>query len=575
MSEQIYVIGYARVSTPKQAQTGESLDDQERYIRLHCEREGWKLYPDDTVFKEPYTGTTTTSTRPIYKEVLELLAKNKKKLNIKYLVFWDFDRFTRAGIEEYKQMWRDLMPLGVEPRDTAGVIQPEKNKLAEMGYDFEYDWTNQRPSEQAEFAKIQEAKSERAKILFRLIPPQIKNTQEGYHIGRADDGYASKKVLVGGKNKCVLEQVPARAKYITEMFTLCSEHIHTDEEVCKILNAKGFRTPIMRRWDRKKMNQVGKTGGIRLNVKQLRRYIERPAYAGFLCEKWTHHKLVQMKSETESQNIVSIELYNKANRGKFFIEAKDDGTYELHKNYSSWSGKRRKYNPDFPYRGVLVCDICTKPMTASKSTGKSGKKFGQYHCSRDHKYLGHAQTVVDSAFTTLLGKLAFTDDFLRILERTLIFEYRKRERESALATAQMNGRAMDLEKQKADAISAFIVTDNAIVRKGLEDKIDALEKEIIATRTERNKSEIKEEDLSDFIRWAKSLMEHPAKMLENIHSVNELRGVLGLIFAEFPTFQELTNGTPKLSLVFKLNQQFNPNNTQLVTPRGIEPRFHP
>ena len=38
MNEPIYVIGYARVSTPKQAQTGESLEVQEEKIKIYCKK---------------------------------------------------------------------------------------------------------------------------------------------------------------------------------------------------------------------------------------------------------------------------------------------------------------------------------------------------------------------------------------------------------------------------------------------------------------------------------------------------------------------------------------------------------
>lgn len=96
MNDKIYVIGYARVSTPKQAQTGESLEAQEDAIKRYCKAQDWELFPKDTVFKEPYTGTKTD--RPIYNSILAMLKENKKAINIQYFVFWDFDRLTRAEI---------------------------------------------------------------------------------------------------------------------------------------------------------------------------------------------------------------------------------------------------------------------------------------------------------------------------------------------------------------------------------------------------------------------------------------------------------------------------------------------
>ena len=70
-------------------------------------------------------------------------------------------------------------------------------------------------------------------------------------------------------------------------------------------------------------------------------------------------------------------------------------------------------------------------------------------------------------------------------------------------------------------------------------------------------------------------MEHPVKMLENIHSIEELQSVIGLIFAKLPTCPELVKGTPKLSFVFRLNQEMTKQNNHLVTLQGIEPWFNP
>jgi DNA invertase Pin-like site-specific DNA recombinase len=56
MNEPIFVIGYARVSTPKQAQNGEGLEDQEKAIKKYCKKMGYNLFPEDFVYKEPYTG---------------------------------------------------------------------------------------------------------------------------------------------------------------------------------------------------------------------------------------------------------------------------------------------------------------------------------------------------------------------------------------------------------------------------------------------------------------------------------------------------------------------------------------
>ena len=77
MDQPIFVIGYARVSTPKQAQTGESLEAQEKAIRKYCDKKGYTLFPDNKVFKEPYSGGNLF--RPAYREILGIIKKYKFK----------------------------------------------------------------------------------------------------------------------------------------------------------------------------------------------------------------------------------------------------------------------------------------------------------------------------------------------------------------------------------------------------------------------------------------------------------------------------------------------------------------
>lgn len=51
--------------------------------------------------------------------------------------------------------------------------------------------------------------------------------------------------------------------------------------------------------------------------------------------------------------------------------------------------------------------------------------------------------------------------------------------------------------------------------------------------------------------------------------------LLGLFFEEIPTYADILNGTPKLTSLFKLSKEFKLDERQLVTLRGIEPRFRP
>lgn len=51
------------------------------------------------------------------------------------------------------------------------------------------------------------------------------------------------------------------------------------------------------------------------------------------------------------------------------------------------------------------------------------------------------------------------------------------------------------------------------------------------------------------------------------------QALFGLVFDEFPTYQRIFSGTPRLSLVFAIKKNHVDSGSFLVTPRGVEPRL--
>ena len=71
--------------------------------------------------------------------------------------------------------------------------------------------------------------------------------------------------------------------------------------------------------------------------------------------------------------------------------------------------------------------------------------------------------------------------------------------------------------------------------------------------------------------WCNKIMEHPTKILTDVNSHEELLATFGLFVEEFPTYSEIVNGTPKLSSIFKLSENFKINNSLIVGNTGFEP----
>jgi site-specific DNA recombinase len=565
-NKEIYVIGYARVSSDKQARIGEGLERQEADIKDYCKSKGWILFPENKIFRESFTGTNTN--RPVYNQILELLKNNKGKINIKYLVFWEFDRLTRAGIKDYNQIWSDLSKYNVSLRDTRDVIQEEKDLFAKYRLNHTYEFALERPSEDTETQKVEDARKDRLAVLRKLTPPQIERVQDGYHIGKPDYGFRNKWIYVDNKKKCIQERREDEAKYVEKIFYLRAEGLKTDDEIADIVNKQGYKSRERVIWSEDEKTQIGTTGNVKMNAKQVQQIIIRPVYAGILSKKMNNYKPIRAKYS----GLLDIDTWNKANRGKLFIKENNDGSIEILRNIGVHSKKRNKLNPEYPYKGILVCEICRKEMKASASTGKSKKGFPVYHCERfGHKRNSIKKVLVHEAFSNLFNRIMFTNDFMEILRNTLLLKKQKEEAEASKINAEINKHLSDLQTKKSQLIASFANATLVEVQKSIEEEIVNVKNEIESITADRNKQEAKEKDIEAFINWISKIMEHPNKILEDIRTPDEQRELFSIFFEEKPTYTDLINGTPKLTFIFKLNEAFKTNKSYIAGDEGIEP----
>ncbi len=554
-------VGQCRVSSQKQLQEGDSLDVQEASIRRYAEVKGWNIVPNNNVWKTAISGRKTE--RDDFEEILAYIKAHPGTVD--FYVFRSIDRATRAGSGELQRMKMELAKCGVQMVDTYGIIQPSVNTLSDL--DFEYAWSRFSPSEVTEGVFATTANQEVTTILTRMIGQSIRNTQKGYRTRRPTDGYLNHKVFDEfGKKKYIQVPDPKRAKFRSDMFELRAQGL-SDEECVRRINASGYRSPIYNKWNDAHDKIIGRRGGKPMTIKQFQRDIQNTIYAGVLCEKWTYYKPVR----AQYPGLVSVEMWNRANRGKIAIMEVADGSIEIVKgNRTGQSGIRLKNNPLFSYK-FISCPHCGKPMLGSSPRGKLGKPHPTYHCARKHKYFGVPKQVFEDAVKKYIRSLKFNPDLLVGLEATFMDKFRKREKEIVRASGHIHQSIADLESEQAMKLEAYTSSKSAVIRDMLEKEIEDLEKRIKSAGKERLKIQITRDDIKSFMREAKMIMEHPAQILLNQRDIRVQRDLFGLVFEKTPTYVEILSGTPKLSLAFRLSSDFMPDENQLVTLPGIEP----
>lgn len=556
---------YCRVSGNKQAQEGDSLKEQEQICRAIAERRNFNIVPDNNVYIEPFTGSKLN--RPFFDELMKFIKNYPGRID--YFLFKDIDRLTRGGAGDYQYIKKELSRYGVELVDSYGLIQPKINTLEHTG--LGYDWSRYSTSEMAETIKAESAKDERRVILTRLIGTEIALTQQGFWTGNPNDGFVNKRVYVNGKKRTIMIPDPNRMHFYIKMFELRASGKYSDAEIVDKINAMGFKTRVQNIWDKTHTKIIGQRGGKFLSIKQLQRIIQKPIHCGIICKKWTHNKPIRAKFD----GLVSIEKFNKANNGKVFIKENKDGELEILYDYSPEKVvlKRTKDNPLFPYKDLVLCPNCGKPFLGSVSAGKSKKGFPFYHCSRGHKYFGINKKKFEFNFENIIKDLNFNKYALKSLKLALKDVYKSRVEQIADFETRIESNIITLKQRQLEAFEAFKKTSSSVLQKKLEAEIEELELQILKAKNQKPIDRINEYDIENFFRSAEYLMEHHEELLLNKENQPLQKRLLSLVFDEQPTYDDILNGTPKISFIFAKTKEPALAGSLLVALRGIEPLF--
>jgi site-specific DNA recombinase len=553
MNNKLKAIIHCRVSSTKQAQEGESLDVQKSIVTNFANDRGWEVVK---VYSESFSGWKKG--RQVFNEILQYLDDHPNTVD--FYIFRAIDRMTRGGTSSYDYMKRELSARGVQMVDTQGMIQESKNTLADLG--VEYPWSRHSPSEITEAVVATTSKQEITTIQTRMIGQEIRLTRKGYKVRAAQDGFRNAKIYTEeGKKRTVMEADPERAKYFQTMYEMRASGQFTDKDIVDYVNGMGYRTRLHNRWNQNHTKMIGKSGGNPLTVKRLQEILPRPTYAGFICEYWTQNKPVKAKWE----GLVNLETFNKANRGRVFIQANGDNYEILFDHYPDQIVlKRTRDNPLFPYKAVVMCEICGKPLLGSSSKSKSGKYIPYYHCSRKHKYLSYTKESLEKTLEDYVNEMSFRPSSLVSIQAVLKDRFNERQSEIVQEATVVEESISELELQKKQSIDAFKAATSDFMRETFEKEAIELDSRIKVAGALNTKLGIGEKDIDDFIEYTKSFIEHPAKLLLNTANTRQQVSLYSLVFDTLPSVPELDSRTPKLSWIIRLSEDSNDHESVLA-----------
>ena len=538
-----------RVSSTKQGTEGDSPEAQKEQIERFAQSKDINI-KKFFVFME----SASKEQQPM-QEAVDYCKNPKNKIDL--FIIKSIDRFTRGGSLSYDLLKTQLEQADVQLVDIYGIISSNKvNTLEHLG--FEYRWSVYSPTKKSEILEAERSKDELRDIMSRLVGAEIRYTKLGYWMRKPPYGYTGEKVEATHGKRVILKPHPEEAYFIKAMFRLRAEGKHIDRAIVSGMNEMGYRS----------------AKGAQLNEHHLWRLLRNPIYAGVNNEKWTGDQPVKCAFE----GLVSIELFNRANKGRKCIIEHPDGRISIEtrkeERYQTEKGKR---SSDFPYRRYIACPKCNRLLLGSASRGKSGKYYPAYHCTKGDHNFRISKRELEERVDQFVADLKLSPQYLDQIFETVRSSWEQLQAKQEVSLRHIEKQVTKLEAEMMQTIQKIKVLTNQTAIKYMEDDIVRLEKEIDDLK-QRHQDLIakKSLDLDKMKARLKHVVEHLGLHFKNQAHPLKKAQLFGLLFDKKPTYEELEGGTPKSSLLQVLNPVFSLMSSktyQMVTPRRIELRF--
>ncbi len=538
-----------RVSTTKQGSEGDSPEAQKEQIERFAQGRNIDI-KKFFVFME----SASRDQQPM-QEAVDYCKNPKNKVDL--FIIKSIDRFTRGGSLSYDLLKGQLEQARVKLVDIYGIIGSNKvNTLDHLG--FEYRWSVYSPTQKSEILEAERSKDELRDIMSRLIGSEIRYTKLGYWMRQPPYGYVGQKVETTHGKRVVLVPHPEDAPLVQEMFRLRAAGLHSDREIADKINTMGYRSP----------------RGAKLDERHLWRLVRKPIYVGINCEKWTGGQPVRCAFE----GLVSIETFNVANKGRRLIVEHTDGRVSIvdqkEERYQTEKGSR---SADFPYRRIVTCPECRKPLLGSASRGSNGKYYPAYHCSKGGHNFRIGKQKLEELVDQFVQGLKLSPDHLDSLFEVVRSSWEKTRVAQETSLKRLDRQIAKLESEITQTVSKIKLVTSQTAIKYLEADLVRLEGEVGRLQQQRQAAADKKPlDLDRLKARLKHLVEHLGPLFKNQPDPTKKAQLFGLLFDKLPTYADLAGGTDKNLLLLMLNPVFSfisPQTSHMVTPRRIELRF--
>ncbi len=555
-----------RVSTTKQSTDGDSPDAQKEQMERFAENRG-------VVIKKIFVFLESASKDQQPMQQAIDYCKDPAN-NIQLFIVKSIDRFTRGGSDFYGPLKRQLDDCNVGLVDIYGIINPNKvNTLEHLG--VKYKWSEYSPTQKVEYLEAERAKDELRDIMSRMIGAEVRYTRMGYWMRQPPYGLMSEKIETPNGKRTILVPHPTEGPLMRKLFELRATGLYDNKEIADTLNNLGFksRTFLLRDpCDRSRM--IGERGGKPLTAKYVAEYVKNPIYAGIICEKWTNNEPVRAMFE----GLVDIELFNKANRGKWAVVDTEEGLKIIKQMpIARYLNKRGTRTDEFAFRKVVTCPKCRNPLLGSASRGKVGKYYPAFHCNKRGHYFRVSKPAFDEDIRQFVQNFHLTPQFIDDVTNAVIAECNKRKKEGKTSEADYDERIVKLQVEAQAILDKIKVLSSEIAIKSMEEELMKTDAKIRALIQAKDEAASKKPlDIRTMMGNIRYYMEHLDELILIQGNPTSRAEYFGLLFDKAPTYDEIKYGIKNPTRLTGINELFKLKNlahADMVTSRGIEPRL--
>ncbi|MCI0458577.1 MAG: recombinase family protein [Gemmataceae bacterium] len=485
-------VSVLRVSTKKQLNEGDGIENQRRGNAEYIRRKGYRLGGEFVIAE-----TADNKERADFASVLDQIIARKKEIDV--VVFWKVDRISRGGVGNYYALKAFLAKHGI--RIEFATEQIDASPVGEL----------------MESILAATARFENRLRVDRTIGVEKILTNEGYWCRAAPTGFANGRAE-NGKPILVPHPDPRQWELLQYGLRKQLSGAYKLTEVAAELRKQGF---VSRK-------------GLPISRQDWERICRNPLYGGLICEKWTEHKVVRAKFDgaltpEEWQGLQAV------------LDERGSVAKRL---------PRKRLHPDFPLRRFLRCPQCRGTVRGYAAKGKTGRRFPYYDCENAACRFRVPVPQAHALFVKLLEDVTPSPDLLDGFRRVVLSVWDEEYRECNARSNDLQARVLRLREEKRRLVEVIKASaGNPSLLEELQKDFDRVTKELTLGTVERNTAELKEYEAEAVVNHCIWFMQNASELWQKwpVDLQNRLQV---MVFPEGVGYEVLEGkANPKLSLV--------------------------